>query len=125
MDERWPKPQQGWQASQLFLAHWSAGSSAGRPHQGAAEQFSDIFCWPRRSGERMDTTSIWQASSAPLAFSALKGDLSAEILVIGAGITGATAALLLAQAGRKVIVVEAGTVGDSSTGRSTGNLYVT
>jgi glycine/D-amino acid oxidase-like deaminating enzyme/nitrite reductase/ring-hydroxylating ferredoxin subunit len=47
------------------------------------------------------------------------------VLVVGGGITGVTLALLLAEQGRKVVLLEAGEIGSGTTGHSTGNLYVT
>jgi glycine/D-amino acid oxidase-like deaminating enzyme len=55
----------------------------------------------------------------------LQDDLQCDVLVIGGGITGVTTALLLAEQGRKVVLLEAGEIGSGTTGHSTGNLYVT
>jgi glycine/D-amino acid oxidase-like deaminating enzyme/nitrite reductase/ring-hydroxylating ferredoxin subunit len=49
--------------------------------------------------------------------------VNTEITIIGGGITGLTTALLLARAGRKVVVVEARNIGDCDTGYTSGNLY--
>lgn len=45
-----------------------------------------------------------------------------DTVVVGAGITGATTALLLARAGQRVLLLEAREVGAGSTGRSTAKL---
>ncbi|SFU96126.1 FAD-dependent oxidoreductase [Halomonas korlensis] len=55
----------------------------------------------------------------------LNEDISADAVVIGAGITGITTALQLADAGMDVVVLEALAVGQGGTGGSTGNLYST
>lgn len=49
---------------------------------------------------------------------------SADVVVVGAGITGLTTALLLARAGKKVVVVEARHVGACATGNTTGKVSV-
>ncbi|MDB5761273.1 MAG: FAD-dependent oxidoreductase [Herminiimonas sp.] len=67
--------------------------------------------------------SIWSAAQQPVAFPALTSNLSVDVVIIGAGITGITAAALLSSAGRRVAVLEAMKVGHGTTGHSTGNLY--
>lgn len=49
---------------------------------------------------------------------------TADVLVVGAGITGLTTAVLLARAGKKVLVVEARHVGACATGNTTGKVSV-
>src|SRR5687768_8438518 len=75
----------------------------------------------------MDTISVWRATApgSSLVFTALQGDRQCDVLVLGGGITGVTTALLLAEQGRKVVLLEAGEIGSGTTGHSTGNLYVT
>jgi glycine/D-amino acid oxidase-like deaminating enzyme/nitrite reductase/ring-hydroxylating ferredoxin subunit len=74
----------------------------------------------------METNSIWKATGGACdQYDSLFGDHSAEVVVIGGGITGLTAAMLLSQAGKKVILLEALRIGEGTTGNSTGNLYVT
>ena len=70
--------------------------------------------------------SIWEDTSGENAkFPVYEGTKEVDIVVIGGGITGLTAALLLSNAGRNVILLEAKTVGLGTTGNSTGNLYAT
>jgi glycine/D-amino acid oxidase-like deaminating enzyme/nitrite reductase/ring-hydroxylating ferredoxin subunit len=73
----------------------------------------------------MDTLSLWRDHAPAGGFAMLDGALETEVLVVGGGITGTTLALLLAQQGRKVVLLEAGEIGSGATGHSTGNLYVT
>ncbi len=74
----------------------------------------------------MKTISIWEGTSLQdIQYPALEGDHTADVVIIGGGITGLTAAMLLSDAGQKVIVLEALRIGRGTTGNSTGNLYVT
>ncbi|WP_386683167.1 NAD(P)/FAD-dependent oxidoreductase [Loktanella sp. R86503] len=52
----------------------------------------------------------------------LRGNRDADVCIIGAGYTGLTAALRLAQAGRKVIVLEAHRAGFGASGRNGGQV---
>ncbi|MCA3560745.1 MAG: FAD-binding oxidoreductase [Aestuariivirga sp.] len=66
--------------------------------------------------------SYWEASADPLDIGTprLKGDETCEVAVIGAGFTGLSAALELAQQGVDVRVLEAGQVGWGASGRNGG-----
>lgn len=68
-------------------------------------------------------TSLWTGTQASQSFPTLNEDLSVDIAIVGAGITGITAALALCKAGKKVAVLEARKIGSGSTADSTGNLY--
>ena len=48
----------------------------------------------------------------------LKGDHTADVVVIGGGLTGCATAYLLADAGLKVVLLEADTLTDGATSRA-------
>ena len=54
----------------------------------------------------MTKTSIWRAKAESSDFKPLYGELSADVVIIGGGITGITAAYLLRRSGLKVLVLE-------------------
>ncbi|SIT19268.1 NAD(P)/FAD-dependent oxidoreductase [Insolitispirillum peregrinum] len=67
--------------------------------------------------------SLWAATAPSFpAFPALDGQHSADIVVIGAGFAGLSAALHAAEAGRSVILLEAVTVGHGGAGRNNGQV---
>jgi glycine/D-amino acid oxidase-like deaminating enzyme len=67
-------------------------------------------------------TSLWLDRRPAIADDALPLDVPLDDLVVGAGLTGLTTALLLARAGRRVAVVEARSVGAVATGNTTAKL---
>jgi glycine/D-amino acid oxidase-like deaminating enzyme/nitrite reductase/ring-hydroxylating ferredoxin subunit len=67
-------------------------------------------------------TSLWLDDVPRLADDPLPVDEQLDDLVVGAGLTGLTTALLLARAGRRVAVVEARYVGAVATGNTTAKL---
>jgi glycine/D-amino acid oxidase-like deaminating enzyme/nitrite reductase/ring-hydroxylating ferredoxin subunit len=77
----------------------------------------------------METLSVWRGTAAPTGYAPLAGDITADVLIIGGGITGVTLADLLAEqktaSKPRVVLLEAGQIGVGTTGNSTGNLYET
>ena len=67
--------------------------------------------------------SWYAATTEPLPpFPPLRGEARADVCVIGAGYTGLSAALHLAEAGRDVVLIDAQRVGFGASGRNGGQL---
>src|SRR3954467_6586316 len=62
--------------------------------------------------------TYWREIELP-AFNTLEQDLSVDVAIVGAGITGITAAYLLSKEGLKVAILEAGSVLNGTTGHTT------
>ncbi len=67
--------------------------------------------------------SLWLAEPAP-PFPPFHGELDAEIVVVGGGITGICLAYTLADRGASVAVLEAGRIAGAASGRNAGFLMV-
>lgn len=67
----------------------------------------------------------WYADTADqtLAFAPLDGDTSADVVIVGGGYTGLSAALHLAEAGIDTVLLEAEKVGWGASGRNGGQLH--
>lgn len=68
------------------------------------------------------TNSYYAATRTPVEFPALDGGKRADVAIVGAGFTGTSAALSLAERGYKVALVEANRVGWGASGRNGGQL---
>ncbi len=77
-----------------------------------------------KNDRRGEYPESWYAATAPLLapFPRLRGETRADICVIGAGYTGLSAALHLAQAGHDVVLLEAQRVGFGASGRNGGQM---
>lgn len=72
--------------------------------------------------ESGQTTSIWMATAETPAGVPLAEDTRADVVIVGAGISGMTTAYLLAREGKSVVVLDDGPIGGGMTERTTAHL---
>lgn len=68
------------------------------------------------------TLSIWKADLNIPSYPQLKQNVTSDVCIVGAGITGLTTAYLLQKKGKEVIVVDSGSIGSGETGRTTAHI---
>jgi len=74
----------------------------------------------------MDTQPFWKDSPYRSSYAPLNRDLQVDVLIIGGGITGVSAAHLIRQRGFSVALVERDSLGDGDTSHTTAHLtYMT
>jgi len=66
--------------------------------------------------------SLWIGTTQEASYPPLQRSISADVAILGAGIAGLTAAVLLKQAGVKVAVIEAGRVAGGVSGHTTAKI---
>jgi glycine/D-amino acid oxidase-like deaminating enzyme/nitrite reductase/ring-hydroxylating ferredoxin subunit len=78
---------------------------------------------PASGSTRPLAQSLWRSGREPIPTQPFGADAGVyDDVVVGAGLTGLTTALLLAEAGRRVVVLEAQDVGALATGNTTGKI---
>jgi hypothetical protein len=66
--------------------------------------------------------SYWIDSADPITFNALNEDVTADVVIVGGGISGLSIAYNLVNQGKKVVLAEDGNIGSGETGRTTAHL---
>ena len=66
--------------------------------------------------------SLWVDTTGGSSFAEMEGSVTADVAVLGAGIAGLTAAILLKEQGRRVVVIDAGEVAAGATGYTTAKI---
>jgi glycine/D-amino acid oxidase-like deaminating enzyme/nitrite reductase/ring-hydroxylating ferredoxin subunit len=69
-----------------------------------------------------DTTPYWSASATFPRFARLAEDVTTDVVVVGAGVTGLSAAYLLTKAGKRVVVLERDRCAGIDTGHTSAHL---
>ena len=69
-----------------------------------------------------ESLSIWMDSSGSPDYESLRDDIDVDVAIVGAGITGVTAAYLLAREGASVALLEKGRIAMSETGHTTAHI---
>ncbi len=70
----------------------------------------------------ISTTPYWATSATCPPFAKLAEDVETDVVIVGAGVTGLTAAYLLAKAGKRVVVLERDRCAMTDTGHTTAHL---
>lgn len=77
---------------------------------------------PTSNQPAMNNVPYWLEAVSPGGFPALDSDLKVEVLIIGGGVTGLTAAYLMRRAGLEVALIEKHRIGGGESGHTTAHL---
>src|SRR5699024_6507418 len=69
-----------------------------------------------------DSCSYWRENMQFPTFSTLQEDIETEIAIVGAGLTGLTAAYLLAKEGKSIVLIEADEILNGTTGHTSAKI---
>lgn len=69
-----------------------------------------------------ESLSLWIDTTPSTAYPSLRGDIEADVAIVGGGITGITAAYLLSNAGQSVVLVDKGRIAMSESGHTTAHI---
>jgi len=72
----------------------------------------------------MERSSYWHLTQRPVLYPKLEKDLETDVLIIGGGISGVTAAYCLVQRGICPVLIEAQTLCSGTTGNTTGKVTI-
>src|SRR2546421_2611860 len=86
----------------------------------ACRQVED--CMPQRTSAPPDTTPYWSDSASLSTFPKVQRDQAVDVVVVGGGITGLTAAYLLTKAGKSVALLERERCAQIDTGHTSAHL---
>jgi glycine/D-amino acid oxidase-like deaminating enzyme/nitrite reductase/ring-hydroxylating ferredoxin subunit len=70
----------------------------------------------------VNIASIWTDGTVFPAFAPLEANIETDVVVVGGGIAGLTASVLLQRAGKRVVLIEARRMGNGETGLTTAHL---
>src|SRR5688572_28773729 len=70
----------------------------------------------------METKSLWVETASKINFPELKSDFEVDVAIVGGGITGLTAGILLQRAGKSVAIIDNAQIAMGETGYSTAHL---
>lgn len=109
-------------------ARWALAERGGChvTNQGAHQAAGQAQDLPGRGGIWQRPDSLWEATAPPSpALPVLLDSVQADVLVIGGGFTGLSAGLHAAEAGKRVVVLEASELGRGASGRNNGQVIPT